>query len=223
MPVSNQTALVAAVKDDCITRDIIPVPQQDNGDSAQITWRVAWELKDQGALLIKKSPSQNGWIAEDGPYIGQKFSHDAIAFADGWADCLISAGPPDNTNTPTWDWHDGAAPAPDSVCVPWDLDSDMSEPEPEPEPIPIEPMPPMPTDWSDAERLSLEWYSEGGHALDAIYCNLLTPVGATSLRHADPGGWGNWWFHIVQESWSVQQVVDAIKTSDEYHAAHPEG
>jgi hypothetical protein len=222
VPIPNQTALVSDVKDDCITRDIIPVPQQDNGDSAQICWRVAWELKSQGALLIKKSGSQNGWIAEDGPYIGQKFSHDAIQFADGFADCLISAGPPDNTNTPTWDWHDGPPPAPDSVCVPWDLDSDMPEPEPEPEPIPVEPMPPMPTEWSSHPIGAMDWWTDMCPRLDAVYCNLLTKPGAP-LRHADYGGWGNWVQHIREEAWTVEQVVDGIKTSDEYHAAHPEG
>lgn len=102
-------------------------------------------------------------------------------------------------------------------------DAPAPGPDPEPEPTPDEPMPPMPTAWSDAPFKSLEWYSEGGHALDALYCNLLTPHDATELRHADPGGWGNWWFHIVEEEWTVDQVADAIRQEDEYKAAHPEG
>jgi hypothetical protein len=223
MPIPNQTALVTDVKDDCITRDIIPVPQEDNGDAAQITWRVAWELKSQGALLIKKSSGQNGWVAEDGPYVGQKFSHDSLQFADGFADCLVGAGPPDNVNQPAWQWTDGPPPAPGSCVVPWDLDADL-EPEPEPEPIPpvIEPMPPMPTVWSEAEFLSLEWFTDMSPALDAVYCNLFTAPGQP-LRHADYGGWGNWQFHIVVGEQSVDWVVAEMKKSDEYHAAHPEG
>lgn len=96
-----------------------------------------------------------------------------------------------------------------------------AEPEERPAEGPALDMPPMPTEWSKADRLSLEWYSEAGLALDAVYCNVLTPPGATELRHADPGGWGNWWFHIVEEAWTVPQIVDAMTESDEYKAAHP--
>jgi hypothetical protein len=87
------------------------------------------------------------------------------------------------------------------------------EPEPPPGPQPPDPMPPMPVDWSSAPRLSLEWYSEGGHSLNDVYLNLL-------WRDADPGGWGNWWYWIVEQSWTVAQVSAEIMNSDEYKILH---
>jgi hypothetical protein len=127
MPVSNQTALVAQIKADLITRGVIAPKQSDNGDAAEITWRVAWALRDKGAKLIRKAPAQNGWTAEAGPYAGQRFSHDSIAFSDGWVDCLASAGPPANENRPVWQWTAGASA---SVADPFDLDA-------------LEPLPPQ--------------------------------------------------------------------------------
>lgn len=89
---------------------------------------------------------------------------------------------------------------------------DPPEPPPGPQP-PNPPPPPIPADWSTADRLSLQWYSEGGLTLNLIYLNLL-------WRPADPGGWGNWWFHIIEEAWTVAQVADAFRASDEYKAIH---
>jgi len=91
-----------------------------NCDAFQITARVAWVLRSEGATLIKKSAAQNGCV-----YLGQKYSHDALQFADGWADLLASAGPPANINTPTWQWTAGATNTADATkfAAPVDLDA----------------------------------------------------------------------------------------------------
>src|SRR6185436_10638619 len=123
MPIPNQTALVTEVKQDCLTRGVIPSPQTSNRDSFQITGRVAWRLRDKGAKLVLKNAAQNGYTLEDGPYAGARVSHDAIAFSDGWADCLTNAGPPANGNGPTWQWTATGPPAPGTVIDPYDLDA----------------------------------------------------------------------------------------------------
>jgi hypothetical protein len=125
MPVPNSTALVAQIKADLLARGVIQPRQEDNGDAAEITWRVAWALRDKGAKLIRKSPAQNGWTAEAGPYAGQRFSHDSIAFSDGYVDLLASAGPPANENRPVWQWKAGVSP---SVADPFDLDAREAPP-----------------------------------------------------------------------------------------------
>src|SRR6188474_2120392 len=79
-------AFVQAVKDDLVQRGVIPTPQVTNCDAFQITARVAWYLRAQGAKLIPKTPAQNGCT-----WLGVRYSHDAIAFADGWADLLVGA------------------------------------------------------------------------------------------------------------------------------------
>ena len=91
-----------------------------NCDAFQITARVAWALRAEGAVLIKKSAAQNGCV-----YLGQKYSHDALQFTDGWADLLGSAGPPANANTPSWQWTPGATNTGDAAkfAPPVDLDA----------------------------------------------------------------------------------------------------
>ena len=138
MPIPNQTALVTEVKQDCLTRGIIPQPQTSNRDSFQITGRVAWRLRDKGAKLVLKNAAQNGYTLEDGPYAGARVSHDAIAFSDGWADCLTNAGPPANGNGPTWQWTATGPPAPGTVIDPYDLDATAPTPGPDPNPTPGE-------------------------------------------------------------------------------------
>ena len=81
--------------------------------------RVAWQLRAQGAKLFRKTEAQNGCT-----WGGQRFSHDAIAFPTGWADLLVSAGPPANVNGPDWQWHPGAIAVEDPALFapPFDLD-----------------------------------------------------------------------------------------------------
>jgi len=108
-------AFVQAVKNDLVVRGVIPTPQRDNCDSFQITARVAWRLRAQGAKLIPKTPAQNGCT-----WLGVRYSHDAIAFPDGWADLLVGAGPPLNQNQPAWQF---SATGPSAGAVaPFDLD-----------------------------------------------------------------------------------------------------
>jgi hypothetical protein len=132
---TDQTPLVAATKSDLLARAIIPAPQTNNGHAAEITWRVAWALRANGAKLFVKSVAQNGWTVESGPHAGERYSHDTISFPDGWADCLVNAGPPANGNVPAWQWTRSAPPAPGSVADPWDLDAEIVDP-PSPSPTP---------------------------------------------------------------------------------------
>lgn len=87
-------ALVAEIKNWLVARG---QKWETNEDAAQITWRVAYAMRDKGAKLIVKAPTQNGAV-----YQGVKYSHDAIAFPNGWVDCLVSAGPDKNLNIPAW-------------------------------------------------------------------------------------------------------------------------
>lgn len=128
MPVENQTALVERIKSELVARG---QTFQTNCDAFSITGRVAWELRQRGAVLLVKNPGQNGCDITSGPHAGRKVSHDAIGFLDGWVDCLASAGPPSNENRPVWQW----TPGPPAVGLePWDMDAGVVQPDPEPEP-----------------------------------------------------------------------------------------
>ena len=113
MPIQNQTALVKRIKDELIAKG---QTFKTNCDAFEITGRVAWALRDQGARLIVKTPGQNGCTWTN----GVRYSHDAIAFSDGWVDCLESAGPPLNTNGPTWGWT--AVPPTGPLAEPFNLE-----------------------------------------------------------------------------------------------------
>ena len=93
-PALAQADLVARVKDALVLQG---QTFTTNCDAFEITRRVAWLLRDQGAQLIGKKPAQNGCTFGD-----KRYSHDAIAFPTGWRDVLRSAGPPVNENAPTW-------------------------------------------------------------------------------------------------------------------------
>lgn len=127
---TDQTALVARIKADLVARG---QTFTTNCDSFQITARVAWELWSQGAKLILKRPEQNGCT-----WAGVRYSHDAIAFSDGWADLLASAGPPANENRPSWQWHAGETFPADQLAYPFKMDA---APTPDP-PTPWPPAPP---------------------------------------------------------------------------------
>ena len=94
-----------------------------NEDAFQITARVAWALKWEGAQLVTKTAAQNGAV-----YHGVKYSHDVIAFPDGWVDCLANAGPPSNENRPAWT-ATGRSDAP--LVAPFDLDASAWPPAPD--------------------------------------------------------------------------------------------
>ncbi len=136
MSTPNALALVQTIKADLVANG---ARFQTNEDAAQITWRVAWHLRDQGARLFLKTPAQNGAV-----YQGLKYGHDTIAFPDGWVDCLVSAGPPANGNGPTWDWHPGAPSG--ALAPPFDLDA-TTEPivivDPDPPATPSSPPDPV--------------------------------------------------------------------------------
>ncbi len=104
-----------------------------NEDAFQITGRVAWILRAQGAMLVGKNPGQNG---ADTP-VG-RVSHDAIAFPGGWKDVLAGAGPEDNFNLPCWE-PTGSSGA--QLIAPYDLDLGATPDVPAPvEPAPVPPV-----------------------------------------------------------------------------------
>ena len=138
MATPNQLGTVAFIKQDLIARQVIPDPQTSNCDSAEITIRLAWATRDQGAKLFAKTLAQNGCQKIGHPKVG----HDAVAYPDGWVDVLVGAGPPKNTNEPAWQWHPGA-PTGDLVA-PWDLDAGSVPVGPSPVDPPVDPPPPDP-------------------------------------------------------------------------------
>ena len=153
MPVSSQKDLVADIKAQLVAKG---QTFTTNCDAFQITGRVAWALRDRGAMLIKKSAAQNGCVLAAGPFTGQKVSHDAIAFPDGWVDLLVSAGPPANVNGPAWDWHDAAAPPPTTVLLPYDLDAGQPLPVNEDDEEPGEDEPIDPTLYETLTAIALQ-------------------------------------------------------------------
>jgi len=131
-------AFVQAVKNDVVMRGVIPTPQRDNCDSFQITARVAWRLRAQGAKLIPKAAGQNGCT-----WLGVRYSHDAIALPDGWADLLVGAGPPLNQNQPAWQFTATGPSA--GALAPIDLDAVLAPPVVTPPPVdpPLPQLPPQ--------------------------------------------------------------------------------
>jgi hypothetical protein len=118
---------------------------ETNEDAFQITGRVAWLLRGEGAMLISKQPGQNG----ANTFWAGRVSHDAIAFPTGWKDVLVSAGPELNVNGPAWD-PTGSSTA--RLIEPFDLDAGVVVP-----PVvvpPVVPVPPAPpTDPAQLDRL----------------------------------------------------------------------
>lgn len=121
----GSTDLVAKVKTEALAAGRLRVPPQDNCDAFQITVRVAWQLRAEGAKLFLKNPAQNGCT-----WNGVRFGHDAIAFPDGFADILASAGPPANENRPAWQFVAGAPTNPSLLADPFDLDAGAGSPPP---------------------------------------------------------------------------------------------
>lgn len=128
--IEDRSDLVRQIKARLVARGVIPSPQTTNEHAAAITWRVAWELRAEGARLILKRPGQNAAIAPN----GERYSHDSIAFPGGYVDCLHSAGPPANVNGPAWDFTDSDH---GPTAAPFNLDEEL-EPAPAPAPGPID-------------------------------------------------------------------------------------
>lgn len=138
MATPNSKALVEQIKDALVAKG---QTFTTNCDAFQITARVAWALRSQGAQLFVKTPAQNGCV-----WNGVKYGLDTIAFPDGWVDILSSAGPPANTNGPQWDWHPGAPTG--VLAPPFDLDAGTPPVVPPPSVPPSDPgvPPPVPTE-----------------------------------------------------------------------------
>lgn len=196
----------------------------DRGDEAkgQVTAQAGYTIHTMHDATV-------GYISKSG---GQTQYHgiavDALQDTAGYgADYLTDELQPDGTRIIKLAYSEYAPPAPGAPLPPanWQKPTpemltfggplvmkSVAPPEPS-GPTPPDPMPPMPKYWSKQPRLSLDWYAEAGHSLNDVYLNLL-------WREADAGGWGNWWYWIIEETWTVQQVSEAIKDSDEYKAIH---
>lgn len=128
-PIAAQVELVSRVKDALVARG---QTFTTNCDAFEITRRVAWALRGRGALLIGKTPAQNGC-----DFGGQRFSHDAIAFINApWRDVLRRAGPPDNANLPAWNVT-GSSAAP--LYEPFDPGDVVLPPAEPPPPVVVPP------------------------------------------------------------------------------------
>ena len=124
MPIPSQVPLLEEIKRDLLARGVIPPNPTDNRAPFEIISRLAWALRGQGARLIRKAPAQNGYTIESGPHAGERYSHDALSFPDGWVDCLASAGPPANENRPVWGWTDAVRdPNSANAAEPFDPDA----------------------------------------------------------------------------------------------------
>ena len=128
MPIPSQVPLLEQIKRDLLARGIIPPNPTDNRAPFEIISRLAWALRSQGARLIRKAPAQNGYTVESGAHAGERYSHDAMSFPDGWVDCLASAGPPANENRPVWGWTDAVRdPNNAGTAEPFDPDAATAE------------------------------------------------------------------------------------------------
>lgn len=127
-PSQSHADVVDRVKNDLMIRGVIPIPQRDNCDSFQITVRVAWELRAAGAKLFLKNAAQNGCTWRN----GIRYSHDAIAFPNGFVDLLRDAGPPVNGNWPVWQWKATGPSNPATLADPFNLDEAAAPPPPPP-------------------------------------------------------------------------------------------
>lgn len=90
MTATDHTAVVAVVKQVLEDRGVdLSGPE----GAFEITKRVAWMLRDDGAGLLAKSAGNNA----------HGFAVDIIAYqTGGYVDCLIDAG---GVNTPAWQMH----------------------------------------------------------------------------------------------------------------------
>src|SRR6266571_2115643 len=117
----DNTDVVAKVKADLEARG---VNLTGPCGAFEITRRVAWALRDEGAGVLAK-PSGNNCHG---------FSVDVVVFRDGtWVDCLINA---ENQNTPAW--QVGTTKLDPNVWVaPTDPGDTPAPPGPGPAPAPL--------------------------------------------------------------------------------------
>lgn len=106
---------------------------ENNCNAWQITARVAWELRDEGARLIEVSEAANHCLWD-----GRFYSIDKIAFPGVWVDILGSAGPPLNLNNPQWDTN--VSIGSNTLWPPFNLDPVVP-------PVVVDPEDPPPTAW----------------------------------------------------------------------------
>jgi len=149
VPIPSQVPLLEQIKRDLLARGIIPPNPADNRAPFEIVSRLAWALRGQGARLLRKGPAQNGYTIESGPHAGERYSHDAISFPDGWVDCLANAGPPANENRPVWGWTDAVRePNTPTTAEPFDPDGTTAA---APAPAPLPAAPPTQADVAESE------------------------------------------------------------------------
>jgi hypothetical protein len=115
--VTDRTYVVAEAKAALIAKGLIPDPQTSNEHAFLITAATVWRLRQDGAKLTLKASGNNF------RYKGVDYSIDAITFLDGWADCLVNAGPTLNENRPSWIWHPAGPPAPGTVADPVNVEA----------------------------------------------------------------------------------------------------
>ena len=131
---ANHLDVVLQAKADLIVKGI---PQDSNEFPFYMVLLTAWDTRAEGAKLVGKQPSQNGWT-----FKGQRYSHDVLAYPDGWIDCVVSAGPPNNLNRPVWNATGSSAAQlfnPIDPMTVWPTDpvpEPPTPPPPEPGPLP---------------------------------------------------------------------------------------
>lgn len=177
----DHTDVVAAVKAALVQRG---QTFTTNCDAFEITRRVAWILRGEGALLIGKSAGQNGCEFGDRTY-----SHDALALPTGWRDLLESAGPPANLNGPAWAPTGASPTAP--LYPPFDPGDGIVTPPPPivspPVVVPPPPVLPPPLDLSavlaklDALQLQLKEHDENPHWLAKTLENRYVQLGLAAF------------------------------------------
>ena len=135
MNVPDHADLVASIKAQLVARGVSLV---DGCGAFEITKRVAWQLRTEGAGLLDKPAGNNC----------QGYSVDTIVYPDGTAkDILISSG---GENGPAW--NDSPQVDPSRFRPPIDPgDAPVAQPAPPADPQPPAPVPiPFPPDRLDA-------------------------------------------------------------------------
>lgn len=130
-------------------------------DAAQITWRVAKRLSDQGVPigLVHKSGGQKGCTAPN----GERYSHDALVYARSGA-CRDILARSETENEPAWNICDQPFMDAELFRAPFALDP---EPAPAPTPAPPPPPGPPPVPPSPVPPLDLSKVYEKLDAIDA--------------------------------------------------------
>ena len=150
MAPSDQTAIVSNVKQQLVDRGV----NLSGPDGAfEITRRVAWALRDQGAGLLSKTTGNNS----------HGFAVDIVCFRDGsYVDCLVDAG---GANTPAWQVK------PDVIDVArWTAPSDPGDAQPAPPELPPE-LPPVEPPVDFIGQVLQQLLETVGPLVDAVEAN----------------------------------------------------